>query len=93
MGPVCTTERPSPTQMQVLALCAQGKSREEIGRALFLSPWTVKNYLDRARDRLGAVNVTHALAICMVREYLRVDPVLGEVVVTEITARELVEAA
>lgn len=91
---VCTIERPSPTQMQVLAYCAQGMSRDEIGRTLYLSPWTVKQYLDRARSRLDASNVTHAVAICMARGYLCADPLDGQVIVAavEVEVRELAGA-
>lgn len=57
-------------QLVILSFCADGYSREEIGRKLFLSPETVKKDLDFLREELGARNVTHALAICIVAGHL-----------------------
>lgn len=68
-----TVQQPTPRQLEMLSLCARGFSREEIGRELYLSPWTVKVTLDEARGRLGARNVTHAVSLCIVRGYLLVD--------------------
>lgn len=59
------TAQLTPMQMRMLALCAQGLGREEIGATLFLSPWTVKRYLSDARELLHARNNTHAVAICI----------------------------
>lgn len=56
---------PTDRQLHILSLCARGYSREDIGRELFISPWTVKVDLDRLRTKVGACNVTHALAICI----------------------------
>lgn len=64
---------PTPRQLTIIALCARGKSREEIGRALYISPWTVKVDLDRLREYIGARNVTHAVSICIVRGLLVVE--------------------
>lgn len=65
--------QPSVTQIKMLALAAQGKTREEIGRILFLSPNTVKNYLADVREMLSARNNTHAVALCIVYGHLVVD--------------------
>lgn len=65
--------RPTALQLQMICMCAAGKTREEIGRELILSPHTVKTYLDRLREMIGARNITHAVVICISRGYLHVD--------------------
>ena len=50
-------------QQQVILLAAQGLTTLAIARHLGLSPCTVEHHLAQARDRLGAVNTTHAVAL------------------------------
>lgn len=70
---VVDSPRPTPRQLDVLALAALGYTREEIGRELFISPWTVKVDLDQLRARISARNVAHALSICLMLGLLQVD--------------------
>lgn len=60
-------------QLQIMALCARGLTREEIGRELFISPATVRVHYSRIRDTLDARNITQAVTICVARGYLLVD--------------------
>lgn len=64
---------PSRRQLEVLALCAQGKTREQIAGILHISPWTVKDRIDGIRGRLGALTTPHAVALCIARGYLCID--------------------
>lgn len=52
-------------ERQVLIGVADGLTCEEIGRRLFLSPWTVRGYLKRVLGTLGAANRAHAVAIAI----------------------------
>jgi hypothetical protein len=49
-----------------LAWAAQGKTYAEIGLLLGISFATVKSNLDNARHKLGAVNLTHAVALAII---------------------------
>lgn len=82
--------QPSTAQIRILVLCAQGHTREEIGRELCISPWTVKTHLDALRAELGARNITHAVAICVVTGHLLVDPLTKKISSPEV---ELAHAA
>lgn len=62
--------RPTPRQVEVLALVAAGKTREQVASALGLSPQTVQNHADAARARLKADNLPQAVAVCIVRGWL-----------------------
>ena len=53
----------SPRQQQVILLAAQGLTIFAIAHQLELSPRTVEYHLSQARNRLGALNTTHAVAI------------------------------
>lgn len=65
--------RPTHRQLQMILLVAAGKTREEIAAELFLSPHTVKTYLDELRELLGARNITHCVVLCITAGYLSVD--------------------
>jgi DNA-binding NarL/FixJ family response regulator len=51
----------TPRELQVLRLVARGNSNKAIGRELGLTEGTVKTYLRRLRQRLGARDRTHAV--------------------------------
>lgn len=51
----------SRREKEALSWCAEGKSIEDIGLLMSISPETVKGYLDSARYKLGALNRTHAV--------------------------------
>jgi DNA-binding CsgD family transcriptional regulator len=53
-------------QREVLALAARGLTHRQIAQKLYLSPYTVFEYLKSARERLGARNTAHAVAIAIV---------------------------
>jgi DNA-binding NarL/FixJ family response regulator len=42
----------SPRESEVLALVAEGRSNNEIGAALFISPITVRNHVSRILEKL-----------------------------------------
>jgi two-component system response regulator DesR len=50
-------------ERSVLRLADEGRSNKEIGRALALSPGTVRNYLSEAAAKLGAANRVEASRI------------------------------
>jgi DNA-binding CsgD family transcriptional regulator len=53
----------SRREVECLAWAAQGKTYQEISTMLGISFGSVKTHLDTARFKLGAVNVTHAVAL------------------------------
>ncbi|MBO8125723.1 MAG: response regulator transcription factor [Firmicutes bacterium] len=59
----------SPREKEVLNLVALGMGNEEIGKLLFISPKTVKNYVTRVRRKLGLENRTQ-VALYAIREGL-----------------------
>lgn len=52
----------SPRQAEILQWLREGKSNEQIGRLLGISPLTVKNHLQRLYRQLGVSNRAHAVA-------------------------------
>lgn len=57
----------SEREVEVLALIADGLSKEQAGRKLGISGPTVKSHLSRIYSALGAVNSAHAVAIAHCR--------------------------
>ena len=55
----------SPRERQVLELLAGGATTQKVSEALFLSPATVRSYIELAIRKLGATNRTHAVALAM----------------------------
>jgi DNA-binding CsgD family transcriptional regulator len=53
----------SNREKDVLSYIAAGKSRSQVAHDLKISENTLRVYLDTARAKLGALNVTHAVAI------------------------------
>lgn len=64
---------PTTRQLEILALSAQGFTREEIGQQMGYSPWTVKRRLDELRELVEARNTSQAIVTCIARGYLCVD--------------------
>ena len=63
---------PPPTKLStreedVLRYIACGKSRAQVAHALGISENTLRVYLDSARHKLGALNITHAASIAVSR--------------------------
>lgn len=61
-----TTEL-SPREKQALIQLSQGQGRAEVAAALQISENTLRAYIDSARHKLGAMNVTHAVALALAR--------------------------
>ena len=52
-------------QREVLALMAEGRTTAQIAEALGLSPFTVKNYIERIFERLGARDRVQAVSTAL----------------------------
>jgi DNA-binding CsgD family transcriptional regulator len=57
----------SPREREALSLLSAGQSRAEVAASLSISENTLRAYIDSARHKLGAMNVTHAVAIALAR--------------------------
>lgn len=62
---VCTDQRLTPRQRQIVDLVALGHTNLEIGTALGLSPHTTRNHLARIFARLGAANRAEVLRLAV----------------------------
>lgn len=61
-----TTEL-SPREREALLQLSLGRSRAAVADALQISENTLRAYIDSARHKLGALNVTHAVALALAR--------------------------
>jgi DNA-binding CsgD family transcriptional regulator len=57
----------SPREREALTLLSLGHSRAEVANMLHISENTLRAYIDSARHKLGAMNVTHAVALALAR--------------------------
>lgn len=57
----------SPREREVLSRLSLGESRARVADALNISENTLRAYIDSARHKLGAANVTHAVALATAR--------------------------
>ena len=57
----------SSRELQVLHQMALGKSNKEIGQALYISEYTVKNHVKTILKKLNAIGRTEAVAIASER--------------------------
>jgi DNA-binding CsgD family transcriptional regulator len=64
-------ERPTPRELEILALVALGSTSAQIADALALSPDTVRTHIRNAMQKLGARTRAQAIAIVMRRGDLR----------------------
>jgi DNA-binding CsgD family transcriptional regulator len=55
----------SRREREILTLVSSGLTNDRIGEALGLSPATVRTYVSRAIEKLGAANRVHAVALGM----------------------------
>ncbi len=55
----------TPRERDVLSLLSLGRSRAEAADELKISEHTFRTYADSAREKLGAQNITHAVAMAM----------------------------
>lgn len=64
----------SVREYEVLDAAARGKGVRETGRDLYLSPDTVKSHRRRVLQRLGARNMTEAVALAVAAGLLSNPP-------------------
>lgn len=57
----------SPREREALAQLSIGQSRAAVANSLHISENTLRAYIDSARHKLGAANVTHAVALATAR--------------------------
>ena len=55
----------SPRERDALAMISSGMSRNQIAENLKISENTLRVYLDSARNKLGGLNMPHAVAIAV----------------------------
>lgn len=65
----------SPSEIEVLSHLANGLTQDEIAIHLKINRDAVKKRIERARERLQAKNTSHAVAIAIQRNIVRVDRV------------------
>jgi DNA-binding CsgD family transcriptional regulator len=55
----------SPRERDALAMISSGMSRGQIAETMKISENTLRVYLDSARNKLGGLNMPHAVAIAV----------------------------
>jgi DNA-binding NarL/FixJ family response regulator len=60
----------SPREREILRQLADGKSNDDIGKALFIAPDTVRTYIRRAMEKLDADTRTQAVAIAIRESFI-----------------------
>jgi two-component system, NarL family, response regulator LiaR len=55
----------SQREREVLRLLSEGKTNEQIGKELFISPETVRTHVRKAMDKLDADTRTQAVATAL----------------------------
>ncbi|HTD14511.1 MAG TPA: response regulator transcription factor [Chthoniobacterales bacterium] len=63
----------SERELQILKQMALGKSNKEIGQALYISEYTVKNHVRSILKKLNAIGRTEAIAIASGRGLVNID--------------------
>jgi DNA-binding CsgD family transcriptional regulator len=59
--------------IEILCACGEGENNAEIGIRLGLSEQTVKNLWVIIKERLGAVNIPHAIAIAIRSGIIKIE--------------------
>jgi DNA-binding CsgD family transcriptional regulator len=72
------TKELSPRERETLTLLSLGQGRAEVADKLGISENTLRAYIDSARHKLGAMNVTHAVALAMARGVIGPSQVLPD---------------
>ncbi len=67
--PLMPKEHLSPREKEILPLVAQGLNNREIGKLLFISEKTAKNYVTSIKKKLGLANRTQ-IALYAIKEGL-----------------------
>jgi DNA-binding CsgD family transcriptional regulator len=68
----------SPREREALAHLSLGHSRAAVADRLQISESTLRAYIDSARHKLGALNVTHAVALALARGIITPQGALPE---------------
>src|ERR1700756_1785663 len=63
----------SERELEILKQMARGKSNKEIGQALYISEYTVKNHIRSILKKLNAIGRTEAIAIATGRGLVSID--------------------
>lgn len=63
----------SESELQILKQMALGKSNKEVGQALYISEYTVKNHVRAILKKLNAIGRTEAIAIASGRGLVNID--------------------
>jgi DNA-binding NarL/FixJ family response regulator len=63
----------SEHELEILKQMALGKSNKEIGQALYISEYTVKNHVRSILKKLNAIGPTEAIAIASGRGLVNID--------------------
>lgn len=66
-------ERLSPREREILPLVAEGKDNREIGKVLFISEKTAKNYVTSIRKKLGLKNRTQIALFALKEGIIKLD--------------------
>jgi DNA-binding CsgD family transcriptional regulator len=61
-------------ETEIASLTAGGLSEKEIAHKLSISPNTVRVHIENIKRQLGARNKTHAIAILLTAEVIRLEP-------------------
>jgi DNA-binding NarL/FixJ family response regulator len=64
----------SPREKEILPLVAQGLDNRQIGKMLFISEKTAKNYITSIRKKLGLANRTQIALYAIRQGLIEVDP-------------------
>ncbi|MGE4280236.1 MAG: helix-turn-helix transcriptional regulator [Magnetospirillum sp.] len=67
----------SKRETECLSWFANGKTAWETAQILDISESTVIFHIENAKKKLGATNVTHAVAIAVTKGWVAVDPTKG----------------
>lgn len=70
---IAARERSGPLtrrELEVLAMVSEGLAYDDIGGRLGITERTVRAHVVSAKEKLGAANTTHAVAICFTRGLL-----------------------
>lgn len=67
----------SPRQKEILRLLGRRLEHKEVARELGISPWTVRDHISQARDKLNVTTTRQAILLMMDYEDLDIPPEEG----------------
>lgn len=71
--PLFCSQKLTGRELEALSLAALGLTSKGIARKLSVAERTAKDHLQAAREKLGAMNTTHAVAIAVSRHLIQID--------------------